>query len=199
MHPLSPLGCRGQAPQPRSGASKTPGLRPAISGRNHSFCRRLPERSDTVRQIKCRLPRQHQHRPVHKRQIVSWEVADQHWRKIRSVAPLCPACCAAFAAGHHGCSLTCQAPICLACSRHTAANGIAWTVEIDHSLSHHAVQRFLPDQAGLCPLPAILWGGVTLQLALQPRHHPSDGRPRCASSPPRRSAPSCLPAQRSPA
>jgi hypothetical protein len=40
----------------------------------------------------------------------------QRWRKIRSVAPLCPTCSAAFAAGHHGCALTCQAPICLACS-----------------------------------------------------------------------------------
>jgi hypothetical protein len=27
--------------------------------------------------------------------------------KHRSVAPLCPACDAALAAGHHGCSLTC--------------------------------------------------------------------------------------------
>jgi hypothetical protein len=129
MHPLSPLGCRGQAPQPRSGASKTPGLRSATSGRNHSFCRRLPERLDTVPPDQVPTAA-NTHRPVHKRQIVSWEVADQHWRKIRSVAPLCPACCAAFAAGHHGCSLTCQAPICLACSRHTTLNGIAWTVEL---------------------------------------------------------------------
>ena len=51
--------------------------------------------------------------------------ASQCWRKIRSVAPLCPACCAARAAGHHGCARKCQAPICLAGSRHTAANGIA--------------------------------------------------------------------------
>ena len=49
----------------------------------------------------------------------------QCWRKIRSVAPLCPACCAVRAAGHHGCARTCQAPICRAGSRHTAANGIA--------------------------------------------------------------------------
>jgi hypothetical protein len=26
---------------------------------------------------------------------------------------------------------------------------------LDHSLSHHAVQRFPPDQAGLCPPPSI--------------------------------------------
>jgi hypothetical protein len=45
--------------------------------------------------------------------------------RIRSVAPLCPACGAALAAGHHGCALTCQAAICLACSRHTALNCIA--------------------------------------------------------------------------
>jgi hypothetical protein len=45
--------------------------------------------------------------------------------KIRSVAPLCPTCDAVLAAGHHGCALTCQAPICLAYSRHTALNGIA--------------------------------------------------------------------------
>ena len=57
---------------------------------------------------------------------VQWRsTADRRRRKIRSVAPLCPACRAALAAGHHGCALTCQAPICRACSRHTAANGIA--------------------------------------------------------------------------
>ena len=32
--------------------------------------------------------------------------------KIRSVAPLCPACDATFAAGHHGCGQACQAPTC---------------------------------------------------------------------------------------
>jgi hypothetical protein len=35
----------------------------------------------------------------------------------------------------------------------------------DHSLSHHAVQRFLPDQPGLCPAAAILRNGVTRPLA----------------------------------
>ena len=30
---------------------------------------------------------------------------------VRSGAPLCPACSAADAAGHHGCALACQAPI----------------------------------------------------------------------------------------
>jgi len=49
----------------------------------------------------------------------------QCWRKIRSVAPLCPTCCAAFAAGHHGCALTCQAPIYQASSRPIVLNGIA--------------------------------------------------------------------------
>src|SRR6185312_5165125 len=48
---------------------------------------------------------------------------------IRSDAPLCPAFCdAAHAAGHHGCTRTCQAPIFVACSRHTRSCGIAWTV-----------------------------------------------------------------------
>ncbi len=70
---------------------------------------------------------------------------------------------------------------------------------IDHSLSHHAVQRLLPDQAGLRPPPAILRGSVTLPLALRPQHHLSDGRPPCASSPPRRCAPSCWPTPPSPA
>jgi hypothetical protein len=51
--------------------------------------------------------------------------AAQCWRKIRSVAPLCPTCCAAFAAGHHGCALTCQAPIYQASSRPIVLNGIA--------------------------------------------------------------------------
>jgi len=52
---------------------------------------------------------------------VPWWTAGQRRRKIRSVAPLCPACRATLAAGHHGCALTCQAPICRACSSHTAA------------------------------------------------------------------------------
>ena len=34
-------------------------------------------------------------------------------------------CYATSAAGHHGCARACKAPICRACSRHTAANGFA--------------------------------------------------------------------------
>jgi transposase-like protein len=49
----------------------------------------------------------------------------QRGRRIRSVAPLCPACGAALAAGHHGCALACQAPISKACSRHSSLHGIA--------------------------------------------------------------------------
>jgi hypothetical protein len=48
--------------------------------------------------------------------------------KLRSVAPLCPACVAVLAAGHHGCALACQAPFCRACSGHETATGIAWAV-----------------------------------------------------------------------
>jgi len=70
---------------------------------------------------------------------------------------------------------------------------------IDHSLSHHAVQRFLPDQAGLRPPPAIPQESIIRPLTRRPRYHPSDGRPPCASSPPRRCAPSCSPAPLSPA
>jgi len=33
---------------------------------------------------------------------------------------------ASFVAGHHGCALTCQAPIWNAGSRHTGSYGIAW-------------------------------------------------------------------------
>jgi len=43
----------------------------------------------------------------------------------RSVAPLCPACRAAAAAGHHGCAQACQAPISNACSKHIGFFGIA--------------------------------------------------------------------------
>ena len=118
--------------------------------------------------------------------------------KIRSVAPLCPACRAALAAGHHGCALTCRAPIWTACSRHIKLDGIARTV-LDHSLSHHAVKRFLPDQSGLRPPPTALRGNVTPQLPLWPRYVPWHGRPRCASSTPKRCAPSCSPAPRLPA
>jgi hypothetical protein len=35
---------------------------------------------------------------------------------------------------------------------------------LDHSLSHHAVQRFLPDQPGVRPAPAILRNSVTRRL-----------------------------------
>ena len=120
--------------------------------------------------------------------------------KIRSVAPLCPASDAAFAAGHHGCSLACQAPIYL--SGELEAQTLArycLNCRIDHSLSHHAVQRVLPDQPGLRPAPAILRRGIMRPFMPWPRHHPAHDRPRCASSPPRQCAPSCWPAPLSPA
>jgi hypothetical protein len=70
--PLSPLIAEVKPRSREAGASKTPGLRSAISGRNHSFCRRLSERLATVRRIKCRLPANTNTNivPVHKRQIV---------------------------------------------------------------------------------------------------------------------------------
>jgi hypothetical protein len=37
---------------------------------------------------------------------------------------------------------------------------------LDHSLSHHAGRRLLPDQSGLRPLPTALRSNVTLQLPL---------------------------------
>jgi hypothetical protein len=50
----------------------------------------------------------------------------QRWRRDPvSCALMSGLCDAALAAGHHGCALTCQAPICLACSKHTASNGMA--------------------------------------------------------------------------
>ncbi len=75
-----------------------------------------------------------EHKPVHTSShmiVHAWKVwppaqiTTQRWRMFRSVAPLCPTCCAAFAAGHHGCALTCQAPICSASSRHAGFHGIA--------------------------------------------------------------------------
>jgi hypothetical protein len=60
-------------------------------------------------------------------------------------------------------------------------------------------QRFLPDQSGLRPPPTNLRQDVTPQRSLRPRHHPSRGRPLCASSTPMRYAPSCSPVPRSPA
>ena len=56
---------------------------------------------------------------------VAFAILRQIRWKSRSVAPLCPACIAAFAAGHHGCSLACQAPIWFACSRHITSIGFA--------------------------------------------------------------------------
>src|SRR5215213_1215984 len=46
---------RGQAPQPRSGAPPAPGLRAALRRRGRLARATRPLRSDTVRQIECRL------------------------------------------------------------------------------------------------------------------------------------------------
>jgi hypothetical protein len=81
-------------------------------------------------------------------------------------------------------------------AQHLARHGLDC---LDHSLSHHAVQRFLPDRAGLRPPPTTVRRNVTPLLPQRPRHAPLPGRPPCASSRPRRCAPSCSPAPRSPA
>ncbi len=81
-------------------------------------------------------------------------------------------------------------------AQHLARHGLD---RLDHSLSHHAVQRFLPDRLGLRPPPTTVRRNVTPLLPRRPRHPPSPGRPPCASSKPRRCAPSCSPAPRSPA
>ena len=65
--------------------------------------------------------------------------------------------------------------------------------------SHHAVQRFLPDQPGLRPAPTALRQNVTRPLPLRPQHVLSPGRPLYASSTPTRCAPSCLPSRPLPA
>jgi hypothetical protein len=81
-------------------------------------------------------------------------------------------------------------------AQHLARHGLDC---LDHSLSHHAVQRFLPDRLGLRPPPTTVRRNVTPLLPRRPRHAPSPGRLPCASSRPRRCAPSCSPAPRSPA
>jgi hypothetical protein len=81
-------------------------------------------------------------------------------------------------------------------AQHLARHGLD---RLDHSLSHHAVQRFLPDRAGLRPPPTTVRRNVTPPLPRRPRHAPSPGRSPCASSRPRRCAPSCSPAPPSPA
>ncbi len=55
---------------------------------------------------------------------------------------------------------------------------------LDHSFSHHAEQRLLPDQPDSRPLPTIPRQAVTPQRPLQPRHVPSRGRLLCAPSAP---------------
>ena len=68
--------------------------------------------------------------------LISRDASRVQWRSFRSwrstidekpgqLRPYVRPVLTAFAAGHHGCSLTCQAPICLACSGHTTLNGIA--------------------------------------------------------------------------
>jgi hypothetical protein len=56
---------------------------------------------------------------------------------------------------------------------------------LDRSLSHHAVQRFLPDPPGSRPPPTTVRRDVTPPLPQRPRHAASAGRPLCASSRPR--------------
>jgi hypothetical protein len=70
---------------------------------------------------------------------------------------------------------------------------------LDHSLSHHAAQRFLPDQPDSRPSPSTVRRNITPRLPQRPRHVPSPGRPPRASSTPKRCAPSCSRAPRSPA
>ena len=60
--------------------------------------------------------------------------------------------------------------------------------------SHHAGQPLLPDQPGLRPLPMPGRGSVRPRLLPRPGHAPAPGRPRHASSAPRRCAPACSPA-----
>ena len=81
-------------------------------------------------------------------------------------------------------------------AQHLARHGLDC---LDHSLSRHAVQRFLPDRAGPRPPSTRVRRNVTPLLPRRPRHAPAPGRSPCASSRPRRCAPSCSPAPRSPA
>src|SRR6185312_179098 len=86
---------------------------------------------------------------------------------IRSDAPLCPAFCdAAHAAGHHGCARTCQAPIFVACSRHTRSCGVAWTVLTTvFPITLLSVSCRI-SQTGSRPPPTILtWGRHAAALA----------------------------------
>jgi len=70
---------------------------------------------------------------------------------------------------------------------------------IDYSLSHHAVQRFLPDEPGLRPASTASRQNVIPLLLLRLPHVLSPGRPLYASSMPMRCAPSYLPKRPSPA
>src|SRR3954452_8426025 len=74
--------------------------------------------------------------------------------KLRSVALLCPAYVAAFAAGHHGCALACQAPFCRACLLHIECFGIAWTVSTTASPITLVSACCRSRRACVRPLPA---------------------------------------------
>jgi hypothetical protein len=123
------------------------------------------------------------------------ESAARRWQRSGQSRPLCLAYDAAIAAGHHGCTHACQAPICF--SVLNARNRVRYCLNcLDHSLSHHAVKRCRPDQSGLRLPPTILRQAITPQLSPWSRHVPSRGRPHCASSTPTQYALSCLPTPR---
>jgi hypothetical protein len=69
---------------------------------------------------------------------------------VRSVAPLCPACHAALAAGHHGCARTCQAPICLGVLG--ARNRVRYCLKcLDQGLPITPISTSRRDQLSLRP------------------------------------------------
>jgi len=68
----------------------------------------------------------------------------------------------------------------------------------DYGVFPITLLRLPAGSVGFTPVACHPVGGVMRQLTPRPRSHPSDGRPPCASSQPRRCAPSCSPMRRSP-
>ena len=80
---------------------------------------------------------------------------------------------------------------------HEIFSGIAWTARPQSFPSRHSAPA--AGSTGLAPAIYQPRQGVTPRRSQPPPDAPSLGRPPCASSPPRRCAPSCSPAPLSPA
>jgi hypothetical protein len=107
--------------------------------------------------------------------------------------------CAAYSAGHHGCTLACQAPTPQGVlQKHGCLSGIAWTVLTNSLPITPQMASCRMTSGGASPVPTDRSRGVMSLLTQRIRHVRLSGRPPCASSRPKRRAHFCLPVRPKP-